>query len=61
MPNCVNDDLCFRNLVENEIRIGRCRKTANGWIIRADANIGVTLQQSNDALNSSLNTLGTLR
>lgn len=61
MPNRVNDDLCFRNLVENEIRIRWCRKTANGWIIRADADVGMTHQQANDALDASLNTPSTLR
>jgi hypothetical protein len=58
MSNRVNDDLCLRNLVENEKRIRRCRKTANGWIIRADADIGMSHQKADDALNSSVSTLG---
>ncbi len=41
MSNGVNDNLCLGNLVENEISIRRYSKTANGWIIGADADIGM--------------------
>ena len=59
MSNRVNDNLCLGNLVENEIR--RRRNTANRWILRARADIGMTQEQVNDVLDTPLNTICALR
>ena len=61
MSNRVNDDLRLRNLVENEIGVRRCLKTANGWIFGADADIGMARKQADDVLDTPLNAFCALR
>jgi hypothetical protein len=56
----VDDDLFFRNLVEDEKRIWCSCQTADGRIVGADANIRVSEKQTNDVLDTSLNALSSL-
>jgi hypothetical protein len=42
----VDDDLFFRDLVEDEKGIWRRRQAANSGIIRADANLGMSESRS---------------
>jgi hypothetical protein len=53
----VDDNLFFRDLVEDEKGIWGRRQTANSGIIRADANVGMSREQVNDVLYALLHAL----
>jgi hypothetical protein len=61
MTHGVNNDFGFSGLVKNDIRIGRCRQTANGGIIGANADVGMKQEKVDNSLNASLDALGSLR
>jgi hypothetical protein len=52
----VINDLGFRGLVKNDVRVGRCRQAADGGIIRAGADVGMKQEK----VDNSLNALGSL-
>jgi hypothetical protein len=61
MTDGVDDDLHFVHRVENEKGIWRRRQTANGGVIRLDANIGMMQKQVDHVFDASLNARRPLR
>ena len=61
MANGVDDDLVSGDLIEDEIRIGRCRYAANAWIGRRRADIGILHEQVDDGANAGLHVARALR
>src|SRR4051794_19683190 len=56
MPKRVDDDLGFRDLVEDQVRIGRCRQATDGRVAGAAAGIGMQWQQIDNGLDAGVNT-----
>jgi hypothetical protein len=57
----VDDDLCFGDLVEDEIWVRRGREASNGRIVRADADMRMNQEKVDDRLDASLHALRALR
>ena len=61
MTDGVDDDLGFRDLVENQIRIRQRGHTPDGGIVRACANTGMSQQKIDDCMKPGLHSPGALR
>ena len=61
MPNGVDDDLSFANLIEDEIGIWRGAQPPYSWIIGRDSHVGMVRQQIHDGLNAVLYAARSLR
>ena len=61
MADRVNDNLIFRDLVEDDEGIWCRRQTPDGWIVGTDPDVGMGQEQANDVLNASLDALRSLR
>src|SRR5262245_44616847 len=61
MPDGVDDDFVFADLVEDEIGIRCRRQTSNGRIISPDSDKGMSQEKIDNGLNARLNTFCALR
>src|SRR5690348_10889295 len=61
MPDRVNDDLRRRDLVENQIGIGRRRDAADRRVARAATNMGMQQEEVGDYFDAGVHTSDTLR
>jgi len=53
----MNDDFGFCGFVKNDVRVGRCRQTADSGIICAHADVRVKQEKVDNSLNAGLNAL----
>ena len=60
MPQCMDDNLGFRYLVEDEIGIRQRHQSANCWIFSASADVRVVMQKFNHGLYACLDAIGAL-
>lgn len=55
MPDRVNYNLGFRDFVENQVGVGRCRHSADRRIARAASDMRMLQQKIGEDLNAGLN------